>query len=79
MGYNNKERCVKFLHSNPENRNWEDVKIIAFDAPQVTDKPYSERLALLNQSNLTIFTIDFLRYPCGPSYSIYSKARTVST
>jgi hypothetical protein len=50
MGYNKRDRCVQFLADNK--RNWNHVKIIAFDAPQATDKPYIQRLELLQKSKL---------------------------
>jgi hypothetical protein len=48
MGYNKQHQCQEFLMK--EERNWKEVKIVAFDAPQMTDKPYSERLAYLRQN-----------------------------
>jgi hypothetical protein len=51
MGYNNREKCVQFLHSTNAERDWKDVKIMIFDSPQVADKPYSQRLAFLQQGN----------------------------
>jgi len=38
-----------FFLKNP-NKDWKKVKIIAFDAPHVGDKPYIERLSLLERS-----------------------------
>jgi hypothetical protein len=49
MGYNNRQKCVDFLNTRSEYRNWEDVKIILFDAPQATDKPYTQRLEIQKQ------------------------------
>jgi hypothetical protein len=51
MGYNSREKCEWFVEK-PTDEGWKDVKIIAFEAPQAKDKPYSERLNLLRQSNL---------------------------
>jgi hypothetical protein len=50
MGYSGKEQCIQFLRTPNEKKNWDDVKIIIFDAPQAADKPYSQRLELLKQS-----------------------------
>jgi hypothetical protein len=47
MGYNTRQLAVDFVQ-NPI--DWTNVKIIAFDAPQAIDKPYSERLNILKQS-----------------------------
>jgi hypothetical protein len=49
MGYNNRDKCVQFLQADSNKRNWSTVKIIAFDAPQATDKSYTQRLELLKQ------------------------------
>jgi hypothetical protein len=48
MGYNRRNKCVEFL-TKKEARNWNDVKIIVFDAPQAIDKPYEQRLNILQQ------------------------------
>jgi hypothetical protein len=50
MGYNNREQCIKFLRSSYSKRDWKGVKILIFDAPGATDKPYSQRLELLQES-----------------------------
>jgi hypothetical protein len=47
---NNREQSIRFLREKASQRNWKDVKIVAFDAPQVSDSPYVERLKLLQQS-----------------------------
>jgi hypothetical protein len=44
-----REKCNEFLLATDEKRNWKDIKITIFDAPQATDKPYSTRLELLHQ------------------------------
>jgi hypothetical protein len=31
-------------------KSWKEVKIMVFDAPQLTDKPYVQRLEYLDQS-----------------------------
>jgi hypothetical protein len=50
MGYNQREKCDQFLQA--ETKNWKEVKIMIFDAPQVKDKPYAERLEYLKKSTL---------------------------
>jgi hypothetical protein len=50
MGHNTRQKCIEFIQSKNENRNWKDVKIMVFDAPQSTDKPYSQRLSILQSS-----------------------------
>jgi hypothetical protein len=47
MGYNSHLRCEEFIRN--KDRNWQDVKIMVFDAPQ-SAKPYAERLKELQQS-----------------------------
>jgi hypothetical protein len=49
MGHNNRERCVQFIRTPKDKRDWSDVKIMIFDAPQATDKPYDQRLNFLQQ------------------------------
>jgi DNA ligase-1 len=51
MGYNSRDRCLEFLESSPETHNWNEVKILIFDTPEATDKPYSQRLDFLRRSN----------------------------
>jgi DNA ligase-1 len=46
MGPNNRHKCEEFI-LNSNNRDWSKVKIVAFDSPQVTDMPYTERLRTL--------------------------------
>jgi hypothetical protein len=50
MGHNSRQRCVEFVNNNEE--DWGDVKIVVFDTPFETDKPYSERFAILKQRTL---------------------------
>jgi hypothetical protein len=50
MGHNKRQQCVEFVQTKDELRNWKDIRIMIFDAPQSTDKPYSQRLELLKQS-----------------------------
>jgi hypothetical protein len=50
MGHGQRERCIEFIRNKNGQRNWKDVKIMIFDAPQATDKPYSQRLLMLQQS-----------------------------
>jgi hypothetical protein len=52
MGYNNLDRCVDFLQKPAEQRNWQDVKIFIFDAPQATEKSYVQRLQMLHTSTV---------------------------
>jgi ATP-dependent DNA ligase len=66
MGYNNREQCLQFIRA--QNANWSNVKIMVFDTPQVADKPYSERLEILQQSKIliliiTLISIDILEHP----------------
>jgi hypothetical protein len=55
MGYNNLKKCEAFIHSNEGQKNWNDVKIIAFDAPQATDIPYAQRLELLRKRRIIYY------------------------
>jgi hypothetical protein len=48
-GPNKVDQCIHLVTSNAEN-SWKDTKIIMFDAPQATDKPYIQRLELLEKS-----------------------------
>jgi hypothetical protein len=50
MGYNNREQCIKFIKSPDNQKNWNGVKILVFDAPLATEKPYFQRLEQLQQS-----------------------------
>jgi DNA ligase-1 len=50
MGYNEKQQCIDFVQTRDEKLNWEDVKIMIFDAPQAPDQPYYQRLDLLRKS-----------------------------
>jgi hypothetical protein len=59
MGYNNKQECIDFVQTSESQRNWKDVKIMIFDAPQSTDKPYSQRLELLQKSTFFLFIVQF--------------------
>jgi hypothetical protein len=54
MGYNNRQKCIEFLQASEEKRDWSSVRIMIFDAPQATDKPYSQRLELLRQSKCSV-------------------------
>jgi hypothetical protein len=60
MGYNNVERCIQFLRTKSNNRNWKEAKIIIFDSPGATDKPYYERLNLLQNSKLSYTNHSFI-------------------
>jgi hypothetical protein len=53
MGYNNLNSCAEFFRTKNE-RNWKDVRIKVFDAPNAVDKPYRQRLELLQQSKQKI-------------------------
>jgi hypothetical protein len=53
MGYNNRHKCLQFVAEPKKRSNWNDVKIIAFDAP-LLDAPYSQRLDTLKQSTVNI-------------------------
>jgi hypothetical protein len=57
MGYNNRQKCIDFLKK--KQKDWSDVKIIVFDSPQEIDKPFSERLNILNQS-LLLLLVDLI-------------------
>jgi hypothetical protein len=50
MGVGRREQCNKFVTQREGIRDWKDVKIMIFDAPQAIDKTYSERLQLLKYS-----------------------------
>jgi hypothetical protein len=50
MPHGSKKDCIDFIRQKDALRNWKNVKITAFDAPQATDKPYSQRLQYLEQS-----------------------------
>jgi ATP-dependent DNA ligase len=41
-------KCINLVLSN--SKQWDGVKIIAFDAPLAVDKTYEERLQILRQS-----------------------------
>ena len=49
MGVGKREQCNKFVTQRGI-RDWKNVKIMIFDAPQAIDKAYSERLQLLKYS-----------------------------
>jgi hypothetical protein len=51
MVYNNSQQYADFLQAKYDNRKWNEVKIMIFDAPQAMDLPYSQRLDILQQSN----------------------------
>jgi hypothetical protein len=51
----NRQHCVTFLTTPDTAKNWKDVKIIVYDAPQMTDKPYSQRLQMLQSSKIYTF------------------------
>jgi hypothetical protein len=53
MGHGNRDQCVDFIKQ--EDRNWNSIKILIFDAPQETDVPYSKRLKLLEQRTFYCF------------------------
>jgi hypothetical protein len=57
MGHNTHQMCIDFLKK--KQKDWSDVKIIVFDSPQEIDKPFSERLNILNQS-LLFLLIDLI-------------------
>jgi hypothetical protein len=46
---------VQFVRGNQ--RDWTNVKIIAFDVPSAKDTVYSERLELLKQSKLFLYCL----------------------
>jgi hypothetical protein len=50
MGANNRQQCIKFLQTKENDRKWKNISIMIFDAPQVADKPYAQRLEYLKQS-----------------------------
>jgi hypothetical protein len=52
MGYNSRNQVIQFMKTNQAERDWKNVKIIIFDAPQATDNSYAQRLELLKQSKL---------------------------
>jgi ATP-dependent DNA ligase len=60
MGYNNYCKSIDFFKNAIQ--NWDFIKIIVFDAPQLLDMPYIERLFKLqqviptNHPNLSVIT-----------------------
>jgi hypothetical protein len=55
MGYGKREECIQLLKNKKQ--DWKNVKIIAFDAPQMGDTSYTERLAFLKKGMEIIFNI----------------------
>jgi hypothetical protein len=61
MGHGKQQQCINFIRESNETRSWKDVKIMVFDAPQATDKPYSQRLELLEKSTYySLLCSDFI-------------------
>jgi hypothetical protein len=54
MGHYSRQKCIDFIRTTKP-RDWKGVEVIAFDAPQATDKPYSDRLKLLQESKYTFY------------------------
>jgi hypothetical protein len=50
LGHNQRQDSVTFLQTPSIQRDWKNVKIMIFDTPQATDKPYSQRLEMIQQS-----------------------------
>jgi ATP-dependent DNA ligase len=47
LGYKKRQKCYEFLDRDAH--DWLNVKIIAFDAPQLAEKTYAERLDALKR------------------------------